>query len=151
MPHAGFWRLTGYESYLPPAGSLTPALGYRLRVSVAMSASPAALLDGELAYFDVVSEGERTADGRTHWRGDSDVLFAASRLISRDPLDSLLSAASKDVSRVWYEEDPGQTHGGWTVGPGDRVEFAMRVERAGRTVLTVTGIRIAAATGRVRH
>jgi hypothetical protein len=150
-PSDAFWRLTGYDKHLPTMGSLIPALGYVLRLSVAMDSATTSLANGQLAYFRVVSKAGRTTNGRTLWSGQTDVLFAVSRLVGTGPLDSLLSQASGAVSRVWFNEESGRTVGGWTVGTDDGVEFTMRVERDARTVLSIRGRRVSAATAPVKE
>ena len=145
-PHGPFWKLLGGDAFSPPPRELTPALGYQLRLIVGMDSTARAFTGGELAYFDVVDTVRRAPDGRKRWRGQTDVVFAVSRLITRGPLDSLLTAVSHDVDAVWQEEASGRMEGGWTAGPADRVDFTMRVERGGRTVFSMRGTRISRTT-----
>jgi hypothetical protein len=150
-PDGAFWGLTGDDAFEPAGRALTPALGYRLRLSVSLDSTTASFSNGELAYFDVVSKPKHTPDGLTLWRGQTDVLFAVSRLVSEDPLDSLLSQASRAVSSVWFDGERGQTVGGWMVGANDRVDFSMRVERKGQPVLSIRGMRLSTTTAPLKE
>jgi hypothetical protein len=79
------------------------------------------------------------------WRGETDVLFATTRLADGAVRSSLLRAC-KAVSEVWFDGKAGRTDGWFTAESSGGAHVEMTVVRSGRVVLSLEGIRVSDET-----
>jgi hypothetical protein len=95
-----------------------------------------------MAYLTLAERPEASGGDSTMWKGHTDVLFAASRLLRGEPVGKVLLAASREVSAIWYDNAPGRTHGVFAVSTDGRSTITMRVEGPGGVILGVQGRRL---------
>jgi hypothetical protein len=145
------WSLSDHWNNAPD-DTLKPyrAEGNQLRMVVAYKpdALPSVGRDNDesgtcVAYFTISEHPFLATRDSTAWRGDADVLFAASRCAGDGVLHDALLQASGAVSDVWFKDVPGRTDGRFVLDKRGEARVSMEVTRRGVTVLTLRGRRIA--------
>src|SRR6266576_4426779 len=135
-----------------PEDTITPyrAEGYQLRMMVAYSPDALPRVHDQndqknacTASFTVSEKPASVSSSLTAWRGDNDILMAASRCASHGPVHDALLRASGAVSDVWFNNVPGQTKGDYVLSPNGDVSVSMEVARRGVMAVKVYGRRIA--------
>jgi hypothetical protein len=133
------------------------AQGYQLRMAVSYARKnlPSVASDDDqpgvcVAYLTIGEQPTHVTSSTTQWRGDLDVLFAASRCASDGPLHDALLRASGAVNDVWFKDIPGQTDGRYVLDKNGRVTVAMDVFRRDAKVVSIIGHRIDSQTATPR-
>lgn len=135
-----------------PEDTIAPyrAEGYQLRMLVAYDQDALPVVNSEndqkaacTASFTVSEKPSSVSASLTVWRGDNDILMAASRCANNEPVHDALLRASGAVSDVWFNNVPGQTKGEYALSANGDVGVSMEVARRGVVAVKVHGRRIA--------
>ena len=150
-PANPFWNLNDQWNNAPE-DTIAPyrAEGYQLRMMVAYSpdALPGVTDQNDqkgacTASFTVSEKPSSVSSSLTVWRGDNDILMAASRCASHGTVHDALLRASGAVSDVWFNNVPGQSKGEYVLSPHGDVTVSLEVVRRGVMAVKVHGHRIA--------
>jgi len=135
-----------------PEDTIAPyrAEGYQLRMLVAYHPGALPRVSSQndqksacTASFTVSEKPSSVSASLTVWRGDNDILMAASRCAPNEPVHDALLRASGAVSDVWFNNVPGQSKGEYVLSPNGDVNVSMEVARRGVTAVQIHGRRIA--------